>query len=60
VCDLGTSTTGRPRPELGSCDSEEKKDAYSYMYKFIKVYFKITYNKDTDNKNEKVIKRLIG
>jgi len=60
VCDLGTSTTGRPRPEFGSCDIEKKKDACSYMYKFIRVYFKITYNKDTNNKKEKVIKHPIG
>jgi hypothetical protein len=60
VCDLRTSTTGRPRPEFGCCGTEEKKDAYSYTYEFIRVYIKITYDKYTDNKKEKVIKHPIG
>lgn len=60
VCDLRSSTTESPRPELGPCDSEEKKDAYNYMYKFIKMYFKITYDKDADNKKEKFTEHPIG
>jgi hypothetical protein len=60
VCNLGSSTTGRPRPQFGSCDTEEKKDACSYMSKFIRLYLKITYDKDTNNKNEEVIKYPIG
>ena len=60
MCDLGTSTTGRPRPEFISGDTEEKKDVFSYMYKFIRVYFKVAYDKDTNNNEEKVIKHPIG
>jgi hypothetical protein len=57
VCDIGTSTN---ETRAGSCDTEEKRDAYSYMYKFIRAYFKITYDKDTDSKKEKVIEHSIG
>jgi hypothetical protein len=60
VCDLENSATGRPRPKFGYCDTEEKKDACSYMYKLIRVYFKITHDKDIDNKKKKVIKHRIG
>jgi hypothetical protein len=60
VCDLENSATGRSRAKFGYCDTEEKKDSCSYMYKFIRAYFKITYDKDTNNKKRKVIKHRIG